>query len=122
MAGGGDSGLHDSLARCLIFSFSNRLLALVGFELVDTLEPLSVSGPGGVSLRFLRGANESKSASSSSLLAEDILAESEFVTAGIPFFTMRLLELCELMPDMLVSVEKDENEVLGALLGSCLGI
>jgi hypothetical protein len=41
-----------------------------------------------------------------------MLAESEFVTAWTPFLTIRLLELCELMPERLVSEEKEENEVL----------
>ena len=72
---------------------------------------LSVSAGCGVSRHFLRGAKDSKSASSSSLL-DDMLAESELVTAGMTFLMMRLLELCELMPDMLVSEEKEENEVL----------
>ena len=87
------------------------MLLRVGFERAETSFLLSVSAGGGVSRRFLRGANDSRSTSSSSLL-DDILAESELVTAAMPFLMIRLLELCELMPDMLVSEEKEENEVL----------
>jgi hypothetical protein len=48
-----------------------------------------------------------------------MLAESELVTAGIPFLTMRLLELCELIPEKLVRVE--QNDVLTAVLVSGAG-
>lgn len=51
-----------------------------------------------------------------------MLAESELVTAGMPFLTIRLLELCELMPDMLVSDEKEENEALTGFFGFDAGI
>jgi hypothetical protein len=113
VVGGGLKGRHDSLAFFLTFSSSKRVLLLVGFG------TSTFSGAGGVSLRFLRGANESRSASSSSLLEEDMLAESELVTAGTPFLTMRLLELCELMPEKLVRVE--QNDVLTAAFVSAEG-
>lgn len=113
VVGGGLKGRHDSLAFFLPFSSPRRVLLLVGFG------TSTFSGTGGVSLRFLRGANESRSASSSSLLEEDMLAESELVTAGIPFLTMRLLELCELIPEKLVRVE--QNDVLTAVLVSGAG-
>jgi len=115
---GGLKGRHDSLAFFLTISSPKRVLLLVGFELTGTS---AFSGAGGVSLRFLRGANESRSASSSSLLEEDMLAESEFVTLGTPFLMMRLLELCELNPDVLVRVENDENDVLAASFLSSAG-
>ena len=107
--GGGPSGCHESLGRFLDCSPLRRVLLLVDFEWLEMSTLLS-SGSG-ESRRFLRGANDSRSTSSSSLL-DDMLAESEFVTAWTPFFTIRLLELCELMPEKLVSDEKEENEVL----------
>jgi len=48
-----------------------------------------------------------------------MLAESEFVTAGTPFLMMRLLELCELIPEKLVRVE--QNDVLTAAFVSAEG-
>jgi hypothetical protein len=48
-----------------------------------------------------------------------MLAESEFVTAGTPFLIMRLLELCELIPEKLVRVE--QNDVLAATFASATG-
>lgn len=44
-----------------------------------------------------------------------MLPESEFVTAGTPFFTTLLLELCELIGTD-DSVEKEENDVFGAIV------
>lgn len=51
-----------------------------------------------------------------------MLAESEFVTACTPFLTILLLELCELMPEKLVSDEKEENEVLAGFFDFSAGI
>jgi hypothetical protein len=117
--GGGLKGRHDSFTRFFVCSSLRRVLLLVAFALLGASSLLSLSGTGGVSLRFLRGAKDSKSTSSSSLLDDDMLAESEFVTAWTPFFTIRLLELWELIP---VRVEKELNEVLTVFFGSCAGI
>ena len=95
------------------------MLLLVGFEWLELSFLLSLIG--GDSRRFLRGANDSRSTSSSSLL-DDMLAESEFVTAWTPFLTIRLLELCELMPEKLVSDEKEENDVFTGFFGLDAGI
>jgi hypothetical protein len=117
--GGGLKGRHDSFTRFFACPSLKRVLLLVGFELFGRSSLLSLSGTGGVSLRFLRGAKDSKSTSSSSLLEDDMLAESEFVTAWTPFFTIRLLELCELMP---VRDENELNEVSTVFFDSRAGI
>jgi len=121
VVGGGLGGRHESLAVFFACSPLNRVLLLVGFEWLDMSILLSLSAIGGESRRFFRGAIASKSRSSSSLL-DDMLAESEFVTAWTPFLTIRLLELWELIPDILVSDEKEENEVLAGFFGFGAGI
>lgn len=113
VVGGGLSGRHASFSRFLTLSSPTRVLLRVGLDL------LTAASSGGVSFCLLRGPNESISTSSSSLLDEDMLAESEFVTAGTPFFMIRRLELCELM---LVRVVKEEKEVLTGFLDSGAGI
>jgi hypothetical protein len=119
--GGGLGGRHESFARFFAFPSLKRVLLLVDFDWPELSFLLSLSTTGGLSRRFFRGAKSAMSTSSSSLL-DDMLAESELVTAGMPFLTTRLLELCELMPDMLVSDEKDENEVLTGFFGLGAGI
>jgi hypothetical protein len=112
--GGGLNGRHESLTRVSACPPLNRVLLLVDFELLGTSRPLTPSPAGGEILRFLRGPRESRSISSSSLLVDDTLAESEFVTAWTPFFTIRLLELCEL--------GNEENDVFAILRDSDAGI
>jgi hypothetical protein len=121
VVGEGLSGRHKSFAFFLACSPLRRVLLLVGFEWLDMSLLLSLSAEGGLSRRFFRGAKSAMSTSSSSLL-DDMLAESELVTAWTPFLTIRLLELCELMPDMLVSDENEENEVLIGFFGFGAGI
>jgi len=117
--GGGPNGCHESFGRFFACSPLRRVLLLVGFEWLEI--SFLLSSTGGDSRRFLRGANDCRSTSSSSLL-DDMLAESEFVTAWTPFLTIRLLELCELMPEKLVSDEKEENDVLTGFFGLGTGI
>lgn len=121
VVGGGLGGFQELLVRNLESCLFDRVLLLVGFVDAAVAGLPAFSKPVGVSLRCLRGAKDSKSASSSSLLDEDMLAESEFVTAGTPFLTIRLLELCELTPERLVRVEKEEKDILAAVaFGSCV--
>jgi hypothetical protein len=94
-------------------------LRLAGLSMVGVGMAFVTFSSGGESFRLLRGLMRVTTSGNSSLLVLSSLPESELVTAYMPFFTIRLLELCEVVGTE-ERVETDEKDVAGTATPSRL--